>query len=91
MGGEEDGVAGSEDDGLFAVGEAQAGFAAEEEDPFVLVLVIPEIIRRGVTMGDDALDADLSAAKFTDLVEVFFGEVEGDVVKEIDEGDGVRG
>ena len=91
VGGEKDGVAGSEDDGLFAVGEAQAGFAAEEEDPFVLVLVIPEILRRGVAMGDDALDADLSAAQFADLVEVFLGEVEGDVVKEVDEGDGIRG
>jgi len=50
-------VAGRENEGLFAIGEAQARGAGEQDHPFRLLLIVPEAGRARLAEGDDSLDA----------------------------------
>ena len=88
VGGEEDGIAGGEDEWFIAAFDGELGLALEEEDPFVLVLVVPIAFRGSMAMGDDAFDADRVIAELTNGIGVLGGEVLGDVAEEVDEGEG---
>lgn len=86
VGGKEDGVAGDEVDGFYDIFDAESGSSGEDEDPFVFVLVVPEAFGRGLSMGDDALDANAAVAELANFGELLLGEVFGKVVEEIAEG-----
>lgn len=86
VGGEEDGVAGDEIDWLGDVFDAEAGGTGEDEDPLVLVLIIPEVFRRSLAVGDDAFDPNVTAPELADFGELLLGEVLGKIVEEVDEG-----
>ena len=52
-------VAGRHLDRLFVILEPKPRCAAQDHDPFRVILVVPETRGRGVALGDDALDADV--------------------------------
>ncbi len=54
-----DEIAGFQLDGLLRTLEAEPRRALQHHDPLVLTLDIPESARRGMTVGDNPLDADL--------------------------------
>ncbi len=72
-------VAGFElDNGRFIL-KLQTGLAFYQQDPFVPLLVIPELFRGAVTSADDAFDFDVIAR--SDHLVKFFGQMVGDVCR----------
>jgi len=64
--------------------KAQRGGAGEEEDDFVLVLVVPESRGAGLAGGDDALHPDAGAGE--KCVELFLLQGFGEVVEQVHGG-----
>ena len=77
VGGDEQMVAGNEVDAL--TGQLQRCVALQQQDPFVLGLIVQRRLRRRAT--DDALDAQIAAAE--ELVEDFAGGRAGEVGEEV--------
>ncbi len=63
-------VAGPQGAGLRLILESQAGFAFQQQHPFILGLVVPEALGRAMSTGDDAFDAQARSAEqdFDELV-----------------------
>ncbi len=62
--------------------EPQLGRAFQDDDPFMLGLVVPEVGRRRVTVRDDPFDANVFGSD-EDLDE-FFGEILRQIVEDVD-------
>ena len=56
-----------------AILKTELGFALQNNHPFALLLVIPEIIRAALASGDDALDAQAGALQQILKLLAFFG------------------
>ncbi len=63
MGRQEHAVAGTEHALLRLAFDGEPGAPAHEQNPFGLVLVVPEAVRRGLAVGDDALHANAVACE----------------------------
>ena len=53
----------------------------QHDDPFVLVLVVPEAFGRGLAVGDDSLDADLGGGQ--KRLDKLLGQVRREVGEEV--------
>lgn len=66
---------------VVVVFETQLSFAVQHDHSFVFVLVVPKPFRTGVTVGDDAFNADVVIARygFRQLIGKGFGQVRKEV------------
>ena len=55
--------------------------SAQQDDPLVLILVVPKIFRAAVSGGNDLLDTDVS--RLCQDLDQFFGKVAGEVRQEV--------
>lgn len=65
----------------FTVGKFDFSFASQQQHPFVVVLVIPEVSGGGMAVGDNALDPH--RAMPDQLGKHFLGKVGGKRVKQV--------
>lgn len=66
-------------DGIF---KTQHGPAREQADPFVLLLIVPESVDRGVALRNESHDAEM-AVTFREDLDKFFGHRGGDRFEKI--------
>lgn len=66
---------------LLAIGKCNPCFPVQQQHPFVLFLVVPEVVRRGVAIGDNAFNAHCSMLE--QLGEHFLAEVVGEGMKQV--------
>ncbi len=58
----------------------QTGASRDQQDKFVLLLIVPEPFRRGLPPGDDPFDPDLSSR--AQSLHKFFRKLPGDLFKQ---------
>ena len=66
-------VARDEMNGNVIMFEQQTGFASQNDDPFMFVLIVPKAVGTGVLRGDNALDAHVF--RLDDRLDKFFRQL----------------
>ena len=61
--------------------EEQLGFALQHDNPFVLVLIVPEAVGTGLACGDNPLDADVLV--LGEDINKFLGKLAREVGEEV--------
>jgi hypothetical protein len=63
------------------IGEFNFRLPVQEQYPFMIILVIPETVRRGMTVGDDALNLHGSLSE--QFGEHFLGQIIRQEIKQV--------